>query len=486
MSQYLYLIVIFFFTFPSAFSQSVHDRCATIELNEFALKKNRSGLEKYLKMEQKHLKYKEKLEILRNRNQIAGRTGKIQQTIQNIKISFHIIGDNATDKITTNHLSTQIDILNAALAGTNINICSEFTYNRIYGTDITSLTWQAQFEECYIRAGYPFAGVYNVYITELPDNDRFAFSIFPWWQYDFGGADGTVIDPDYFALSSTLNYSQGKTLVHEIGHFFGLYHIYGKSNCLDIPSSNGDLCDDTPLQSYVTDALRINCQQRNTCPDDQTTIYDLENNYMDNTYDQCMTEFTQDQIDRMYSFLTFNRSNLIYSSCIETTTENVEEEVEDPFLTTNGILRNYYISKFKILKEKDTNTFTGRDDIHYQSARLISGNCNNNQFGPIVFLKKIENKNNWHFFRDHHSHGHDDWRHAGFGGSNDILKVTFYDVDNAQTQTIPMCGNEYWYYDGRNSPYGTITIETWNFYTPGEKKEFHMGDAVVEITCRNN
>jgi hypothetical protein len=98
----------------------------------------------------------------------------------------------------------------------------------------------------------------------------------------FGSIDGGTFD-----LSS--RYNKGRTLTHEMGHFFGLRHIWGDvSSC----STATDYVDDTPVQNSST----------NGCPaHPQTSCSNTKmfQNYLDYTDDACMNIFTQGQVVRM-------------------------------------------------------------------------------------------------------------------------------------------------------------------------------------------
>jgi len=84
------------------------------------------------------------------------------------------------------------------------------------------------------------------------------------------------------------NYNGGQTTTHEIGHGLGLYHVF-QGGC--VPP--GDRVEDTPLQRSSTSGCPAVAP--NSCGDGQDSI----NNYMDYSYDRCMTEFTPGQSDRM-------------------------------------------------------------------------------------------------------------------------------------------------------------------------------------------
>ncbi|MEK7224268.1 MAG: M43 family zinc metalloprotease, partial [Bacteroidota bacterium] len=58
--------------------------------------------------------------------------------------------------------------------------------------------------------------------------------------------DGIVLDFGAFGVTTNTGYGMGKTAVHEIGHWFGLKHLWGDANCGD------DEVDDTPKQASYT------------------------------------------------------------------------------------------------------------------------------------------------------------------------------------------------------------------------------------------
>jgi hypothetical protein len=104
------------------------------------------------------------------------------------------------------------------------------------------------------------------------------------------------------------NYGNGRTLVHESGHFFGLRHIWGDANC------GNDYCNDTPPQDDATTGCPA-AGTLNNCTPSQVKMFE---NYMDYSYDACLNTFTADQALRCQAAIDNSprRSTLISSkSC---------------------------------------------------------------------------------------------------------------------------------------------------------------------------
>jgi hypothetical protein len=145
---------------------------------------------------------------------------------------------------------------------------------------------------------------FNVWITDLSQG-YLGYSTFPASGPD--AEDGVVIK--YTALpGGSAPYNVGRTLVHETGHFFYLYHIWGDEDYC----SGTDFIDDTPNQGTYTSGCPNVTVKTDTCTKTAPGI--MYENFMDYTDDACMVMFTLDQKIRMETTLSMYRASLLTSN----------------------------------------------------------------------------------------------------------------------------------------------------------------------------
>jgi len=114
------------------------------------------------------------------------------------------------------------------------------------------------------------------------------------------------------AFASSAN---GRTAVHEVGHYLGLRHIWG-----DAVNANrcfvDDYIDDTPVQGYKSN---FDCNQsQNSCNTGNEDEPDMVENYMDYSSNFCQNMFTKHQVNVMRKGITEFRTNLPFKTKLDT------------------------------------------------------------------------------------------------------------------------------------------------------------------------
>lgn len=101
--------------------------------------------------------------------------------------------------------------------------------------------------------------------------------------------DGVLVHQGTLPGGRFARYGRGDTLVHEVGHWLGLYHVF-EGGC----TGRGDRVADTPAQAVPS--MRCDLDQ-DSCPDDPGK--DPVRNFMSYSPDACMNHFTAGQARRM-------------------------------------------------------------------------------------------------------------------------------------------------------------------------------------------
>lgn len=321
----LFIINLFFFLVFSQTLLKAQDRCGTMDLLQKRFTE-RPALK--LMFDQRELRLKE---VIRQRV-MSGKTLKTTGAIT-IPVVFHVVL-NKQSQVTDAQILAQLDTINKDYAGLNAgadkipaHFRSLFGQSGIqfclaqrtpqdapstgivrYATNRTSFDYTNNLVKHAESGGadaWDTDKYLNIWICDL-SGTTLGYATFP----DDGVKDEQGVAIDYASLpgGATSGFNQGKTLTHELGHYFNLYHIWGddQGSC-----SGSDEVDDTPNQGNSTGTCRTGIVTDNCTQSSPGIMYQ---NYMDYTPDACLLMFTKMQVARMEAAFTTYRSLLSESN----------------------------------------------------------------------------------------------------------------------------------------------------------------------------
>jgi hypothetical protein len=214
-----------------------------------------------------------------------------------VPVYFHVVTDGAIGNVTDEQIAGQIAVLNNTfgggeggentgfkftLAGVTRTDNADWFYGGIGGTNEHTMKQT-------LRSGGDNA--LNLYSTTAAAYLGWAYFpdilTKPGQEY----LDGVVFDWESIPGTSTTyagRYDQGETATHEAGHWLMLEHTF-QGGC----NAKGDFVSDTPPEKTPTSGCPAG---KDTC---REPGLDPIHNYMDYSYDNCYTEFTAGQTQRM-------------------------------------------------------------------------------------------------------------------------------------------------------------------------------------------
>ncbi|KAH6879389.1 metalloprotease [Coprinopsis sp. MPI-PUGE-AT-0042] len=208
--------------------------------------------------------------------------------------------------VSDHQIHKSVDILNEHFAPANItfnltsvNRCKNEGWYKGVGTNNTEAF---QMREQTHVGDVKTLNIWTTQIMTNPDGTSAPggyTAFFPWdkstgWQHN-----GIVIRPDVLYGSNHKWFNDGKYLVHEAGHWCGLYHTFA-GGCKD-----EDQVDDTPAQKDPSRVRDEQCVRRRSCP--KAPNPDPISNFMDYANPKCPTRFTPGQIKRMREIMKHDR-----------------------------------------------------------------------------------------------------------------------------------------------------------------------------------
>jgi Pregnancy-associated plasma protein-A/Secretion system C-terminal sorting domain len=291
------------------FKKTPVNRCATMQVLQQKFARN-PQFKKSFESERAVFQQKvnAKINAIQNRQQLA----------VTIPVVFHVVLNNKPQQVSTAQLQAQLDTLNRDFSGTNGSIVNVPSY-------FQSLIGKSGLQFCFAKRdpdGQPSTGInyynttqtsfstndfvkravtggadawntsqyLNIWVCAL-SNDILGYATFP--QDNVPDEQGIVIDYRSLPGGAYINFNGGKTLTHEAGHYFDLYHIWGDD---DGACTGTDFIGDTPNQADETAGSPTGIKT-DTCTKTAPGI--MYQNYMDYTDDRSLLLFTTQQVTRM-------------------------------------------------------------------------------------------------------------------------------------------------------------------------------------------
>jgi pregnancy-associated plasma protein-A len=218
----------------------------------------------------------------------------------NVPVYVHVLYSGATGNLSDSAIKAQIAVLNTTYGGRTGGTSTGFTFTLQGVTRTDNAAWYTRTEQnenaIKTKLHKGGKGTLNLYTAGL-DAQVLGWSTFPWEYAAHPAMDGVVVHAGSIPGGTIAGFNKGYTATHETGHWLGLYHTF-QNGC----AKPGDTVDDTPFERDPSDGCPTT---RDTCPAAGT---DPVHNFMDYSQDDCMTQFSTGQGDRMRKIWATYRS----------------------------------------------------------------------------------------------------------------------------------------------------------------------------------
>lgn len=330
MKKHILLLILASLSFDVTLAQPQR-HCGTHDRYEQAIANDATLLNRRLQMERQLQRWIESKQMEKS----AGSSS----VVVTVPVVIHVLYANNSQNISDAQILSQLDVLNEDYGLRNADTTVTPAVFRPLMSDV-----QIQFCLADIDPnGNPTTGIERrqVTINRIGNGNRYynfnqgglnawnADYYLNFWLCDIDGGstlgytylpgtvnpnqDGIVVDPQYFGTIGSVSapFNKGRTVTHEVGHWFNLEHIWAdESGC-----AADDYVADTPQQkgeNYGCPTYPQTNQYGGRC--NSTDPSSMFMNYMDYTDDACMVMFTHGQTARMQAALNNFRSSLLSSN----------------------------------------------------------------------------------------------------------------------------------------------------------------------------
>jgi hypothetical protein len=338
MNTKITLILLFVLSYTNVYSQI----CGS-DYYKYQLSQN-----KELQLLQEHYKYQYLLEIDKGTNRVEGVEIKIPVVFHVLYNPNHTIGQGSN--LSKAKIDEQLAIINRGFAGdmkkgtpnSSITFClakvnpyflptngiiRTATNENLIPTSLDDLYNNKDVKIKTLSKAWNPKKYLNIWVVNI-DGYAYSYASFPpGGVYGIGqhlfdsenplGGDGLVLDYRFVGNGNTIT-NQGKTAIHEIGHYLGLWHIWNtqpeqRNSCVeaDCRFFGDEVCDTPPTNGgRLGEQFTTNeCDSALTCDNNAFTrkIISAQNFMGYHSNDGCLKEFTEGQIVRMWYYIKYVR-----------------------------------------------------------------------------------------------------------------------------------------------------------------------------------